>query len=282
MNEYRIHRMDLAEVRTALAWAGREGWNPGLNDAACFHAADPDGFLVGRLDGEPVGVISAVRYGASLGFIGLYIVRPEFRGRGYGLKLWDEAMASLAGRNVGLDGVVEQQDNYKKSGFRYACRNIRFEGRRPAAPASGDPDLKELKSLEFDRVDACDRRYFCESRTDFVRQWISQPGACGYGIQTGGALRGYGLIRPCLSGFKVGPLFADDPELAGRLLDALLACIPDDAVFYLDVPEVNQHSVALAHRLGMRVVFETARMYTGEPPPMPMDGIFGVTTFELG
>jgi hypothetical protein len=32
----------------------------------------------------------------------------------------------------------------------------------------------------------------------------------------------------------------------------------------------------------MTVVFETARMYTGEAPRLPLDGIFGVTTFELG
>ena len=40
--------------------------------------------------------------------------------------IWNAAMDSLAGRNVGLDGVVAQQDNYRKSGFRLAYRNVRF------------------------------------------------------------------------------------------------------------------------------------------------------------
>jgi hypothetical protein len=30
------------------------------------------------------------------------------------------------------------------------------------------------------------------------------------------------------------------------------------------------------------VSFETARMYTKEVPPVPMDRFYGVTTFELG
>jgi hypothetical protein len=32
----------------------------------------------------------------------------------------------------------------------------------------------------------------------------------------------------------------------------------------------------------MRQVFGTARMYTGEPPPLAIAQIYGVTTFELG
>ncbi len=32
------------------------------------------------------------------------------------------------------------------------------------------------------------------------------------------ALAGYGVVRPARNGFKVGPLFADDPELADALL----------------------------------------------------------------
>lgn len=38
----------------------------------------------------------------------------------------------------------------------------------------------------------------------------------------------------------------------------------------------------LARRHGMREVFATARMYNREIPALPLDGIFGVTTFELG
>jgi ribosomal protein S18 acetylase RimI-like enzyme len=120
--------MQRAEIDLAVEWAAREGWNPGLQDADAFHAADPEGFLLGALAGEPAAVISAVRYGEGFGFIGFYIVRPDLRGRGYGLTLWNAAMARLAGRNVGLDGVVAQQPNYRKSGFRLAYRNIRHEG----------------------------------------------------------------------------------------------------------------------------------------------------------
>ncbi len=101
MSNYQIRTMTEDEVGLAIEWAALEGWNPGLNDAACFYAADPEGFLVGLLDGEPVAAISAVCYGDTFGFLGLYIVKPQYRGRGFGLRIWKAAMDRMRGRNIG-------------------------------------------------------------------------------------------------------------------------------------------------------------------------------------
>jgi hypothetical protein len=65
------------------------------------------------------------------------------------------------------------------------------------------------------------------------------------------------------------------------LLGALAANVPGQ-VLTLDVPEPNPAAVALAERRGMTSVFETARMYTKEPPALPIEQVFGVTSFELG
>jgi hypothetical protein len=39
---------------------------------------------------------------------------------------------------------------------------------------------------------------------------------------------------------------------------------------------------ALANDLGLAPAFETARLYTGATPPLRLERVFGVTTFELG
>ncbi len=50
-----------------------------------------------------------------------------------------------------------------------------------------------------------------------------------------------------------------------------------------DVVEVyGVGAVALAEGLGMRVVFETARMYAGPAPQIDLARVYGITTFELG
>jgi hypothetical protein len=96
----------------------------------------------------------------------------------------------------------------------------------------------------------------------------------------GDQLVGWGLRRPCTDGYKIGPLFADDPEVAEDLLGALAANAAGP--LYLDIPDPNSAGRALAARHDMRPVFTTIRMYDGSPPPLDHDRIFGVTSLELG
>lgn len=276
--DFVIRTMSPADLALAIEWAAGEGWNPGLDDAGAFRAADPGGFLIGELGGEPAGGISVVAYGQAFGFLGLYIMRPEFRGQGYGIKLWQAGMKRLAGRNVGLDGVAAQQANYRRSGFRYAYANAQFKGIGGGSQPGGVVDLAEVP---FAHVSAYDAQHFGAPREAFLRTWIKRPGGRALGVVEGNRLRGYGVIRPCRVGHKIGPLFADMPEIAERLFAGLAASVPGDPLF-LDVPRPNGAAVTLAERHGMVPVFETARMYTGNDPGLPVEGVYGVTTFELG
>lgn len=269
------------DVARMAEWAADEGWNPGNTDALAFHAADPGAFLIGRLDGRPVACISVVRYGAALGFLGFYIARPEARGKGYGIKIWDAGMARLSGRNVGLDGVVAQQHNYKKSGFRLAWNNIRHEGPPPvAAPPSGII-LVDARTVPFDLIAAYDRRFFPEARDSFLAPWIGLPERTGLVAMKDGVLEGFGVIRPCRAASRVGPLYAASPEIAGALVSALAAKTGATTVA-IDVPDRNKAAVTLAEQMGLKPAFETARMYTGADPAVDYAGLFGVTSLELG
>ena len=280
-DRYTIRPMNRSEIDLAVDWAAEEGWNPGLHDAGSFHAADPEGFLVGLLDGEPVASISAMRYGQHFGFIGFYIVKPTCRGQGYGLRLWNAAMQRLAGRTVGLDGVVAQQDNYRKSGFALAWNNARYEG-VGGGTGSADEAIVPLATVPFEALDAYDRPFFPDDRRAFLRAWIGQPGAAALGLVQDGRLAGYGVLRSCRRGAKIGPLFADDPQLAERLFVALKARTPQGAPLFLDIPVPHAAALELVQRQGMTRGFETARMYTGSAPDVPMDRFYGVTSFELG
>jgi len=281
MPDYTIRAMARKEVDIAVDWAAAEGWNPGLGDAACFHAADPGGFLVGLLGDEPIATISVIKYGDSFGFLGFYIVRPDYRGKGYGIKIWNAGLARLEGRTIGLDGVIAQQNNYKKSGFSLAYRNIRYQGICGGAiPA--DAEIVRLSAVSFDEICAYDRPFFPDNRAQFLRCWINQPRSTALGILRNGKLAGYGVLRPCRVGYKAGPLFADSPELAERLFIALKAHAPAGAPIFLDTPAANPAAADLVKRNNMTASFETARMYTGKGVDLPVSRLFGVTTFELG
>jgi hypothetical protein len=246
---------------------------------------DPCGFLVGRLDGEPVVSISVVRYGADFAFLGCYIARPKVRGKGYGIQIWRAGMALAPGRNVGLDGVVAQQDNYRKSGFTFAHRTLRYSGVPTVGLSAGarSGDLVEVgEDAGLVRAVAdFDRHCYPADRPGFVTRWVADPHHTAYACLRDGRVAGYGVIRPARDGHRIGPLFADTAQDAAALFDALSASATGSPVM-LDVPEPNQAGLALAKSRGLEAVFETARMYTGPVRPLSSHKIFGVTTLELG
>ncbi|CAE6744075.1 GNAT family N-acetyltransferase [Paraburkholderia haematera] len=280
--DFIVRNMSADDVALSVEWAAVEGWNPGLHDAGCFRAADPNGFFIGEWHGEPAACLSAVAYSEHFGFIGLYIVKPEFRGRGFGMRIWQHGMDYLRHRNVGLDGVVAQQANYRKSGFRLAYRNIRFQGVVQARPQGATRStILNTSALPFEPLFEYDRQCFPAARERFLAAWLGQPGAIAQVAVRDGQVAGYGVVRRCRTGCKIGPLFADSHEIASDLFDALVARMPGE-IIVLDVPETNPAAVALAERHGMTSVFETARMYTLETPAMHIERVFGVTSFELG
>lgn len=276
-----IRTMTRQEIDIAIDGAAAEGWNPGLYDADPFYAADPRGFLIGLLEDEPVATISAVKYGRSFGFLGFYIVKPGFRGKGYGKAIWKAAMESLEGRTIGLDSVIAEQETYKRYGFEPAYGNRRYQGRGGGPPAAG-AGIVPLSGVAFEELAAYDSPFFPDERVRFLSSWIGQPQSRALAALDEGRLSGYGVVRPCRRGYKIGPLFADTPEIAEQLFLALKANVPEGAPVFLDPPAANAAAVALAEQSGMTVVFETVRMYRGKAPLLPLSRLFGVTSFELG
>ncbi len=277
--EPRIRAMNLEDLEMVLGWAAAEGWNPGLADAAAFFAADPGGYFLAELEGRPVGAISAVVYDQRFAFAGLYMVRSELRGQGLGRLLAQHAAPRLGGRVIGLDGVAAQQENYRRMGFVMAFNSLRLEGLGGGADPGG---LTELDAIPFAQVEAYDRACFPAPRPEFLRRWLAYPGGTALGVLRGGELAGYGVLRPCQTGGKIGPLFADDAATAERLYQGLCAQAPVGSPVFLDAPQNNPQAVELARRHGLRPVFECARMYMNGSPAWEASRVYGITTFELG
>ncbi|MEV0126177.1 GNAT family N-acetyltransferase [Streptomyces sp. NPDC050703] len=275
-----VSRASLDDWRVVTGWAADEGWNPGLGDAPSFFAQDPEGFFVGRVDGEPVSAVSVVTYGDDYAFLGFYLVRPGLRGRGHGLATWRAGLAHAAGRIVGLDGVPAQQDNYRRSGFTRAHGTLRYLGVLPAAGAP-DPHVRPVGAADLRALTAYDGACLPADRPRFLRSWLTAPGHRALARVVDGTLTGYGVIRPGRDAPRVGPLFADTRADAEALLGALAAGA-DGAPVAMDVPEINAAAVALAEARGMKPTFGTARMYTGPVRDFARERVFGVTTLELG
>jgi GNAT superfamily N-acetyltransferase len=273
--------MTRADLEVALGWARDEGWNPGLDDVGPFHAQDPSGFLMGWLGTVRVGCISVVKYGADFAFLGLYIVHPAHRRKGYGKAIWDAGIASAGERTIGLDGVPAQQENYRKSGFVFAHGSARWGGALRGLVAARSY-VRPIDRDDLYAVADFDRLHTLAPREKFLAAWLApSPTRQTEGYFDNGRLRGYGTIRRCITGWKIGPLFAETADIAQSLITALVTPAGTDQLF-IDVPAPNIAAVELIHRLGFTPSFETARMYLGRVPELPLPQIFGTTTLELG
>lgn len=219
-------------------------------------------FLMGFVDNEPAACISVVRYGGDFGFLGFYICRPELRGQGYGLQIWQADMGYLEGQIVGLDGVVDQQDNYRKSGFVLAHNNIRYGGDISIA-ATDSPKIRPIEAADIEKLLESDAPFYPGDQRAFMTFWLGvSKTRSGMVCVQDGEIEGFGVARTCRMGMKVGPLFANTEAIADDLFRHLAAHCEAGPI-YLDVPETNPAAIALAERHGLAPVFETARMYKG-------------------
>ena len=276
----RHRHMGVSDLEIVLGWAAEEGWNPGLDDAQAFHAADPDGFFLAEEDGTPVAAISVVDHAPDFAFLGLYLCRPTHRGRGIGHALWRDAIDHAGARTIGLDGVPEQQSNYARSGFEHAGRTTRHTGRvsgrrsdriRPAQ-ASDVPALVELEA-----------RASGWAKPSYMAAWFAGAETRSTHVLTVGAtIAGAATVRRCRSGAKVGPVIADDDATAIELLRHVAALV--DTTVTLDVPQQAAAFAATCEAAGLVPGFHTARMYRGEARYPRIGGpvLYAVTSLELG
>jgi len=275
--------MTTDEVAQLVAWAAAESWNPGRHDVAVARATDPEAFIALRRAGEMIGGGSVFSYGGEFGFMGLFIMRPDERGHGLGAQLWHHRLQRMRARlrpgaAVGMDGVFRMAPFYARGGFVLAYRDLRFTG---VAPHGTDDGLLPVEAVGFEAIDAYDRRHVAAPRTEFLRAWIEPSDVHTAVVVEDGAIVGMAVLRPCRDGHRFGPVHAERRDVAERLIHGLLGRIAGGAV-QIDVPEPNQAGLDIVAQFGLTESFGCARMYHGPDPRLPVDRIYGVTSFEFG
>lgn len=280
----RLQKLDQNELITLVSWAEKEGWNPGPHDAEVFYAADPDGHYGYFIDDQMIAGGSIISYHAQFGFMGLFIVKPEFRYSGIGRKLWYQRRDMLLSRlnegaSIGMDGVVAMQPFYSKGGFVSAFRDERHE--LTGSKQEIDTRITRICDEDFPAIFKYDTQCFGYQRYEFLDPWLKIPGNSNFKYESDGNLLGFVVMRKAALGYKIGPLFAENQQVAEALYKACLNEVPNELV-YLDISSANKEAVELTKKFNTKFVFECARMYHGKAPSLPIHKIFGITTFELG
>ncbi|KIC51377.1 hypothetical protein RA29_06050 [Tateyamaria sp. ANG-S1] len=271
--------MDRSELKTVLSWASDEGWNPGVSDADVFHAADAGGFFLTCVDGAPVASVSVVNHDSENSFLGLYICRPEWRGKGLGFATWQFGIKHAGSRSVGLDGVPEQESNYSKSGFVKTGSSLRHEGRLGARKSH---KVRSFERKDFSALMTLDGRANGFKRYRFLEAWLTEElGKRETRVLVqDGTIRGFATWRACRDGTKIGPIIAPDLSASVELISDI-AVVRSDGPLIIDVPEENGELRRELESAGFTVPFVTARMYRGNVPET-RHTLQAIATMELG
>lgn len=279
-----FQQLDIEGLKTLIKWAEAEGWNPGLNDAEIFWQADPEGFIGVFQDNTMIAGGAIVSYQGAFGFMGLFIVKPEYRSSGLGRKLWyyrrDLLIKRLSpGAAIGMDGVVSMQPFYCKGGFEIAFVDKRYELIGTQFKLS--PRIENISQGDFAEVSAFDNTCFGFARTNFIKAWLFSPTHKSWKYTENGEIKGFAVMRKAVSGYKIGPLFAENEHIAEELYKSCLNSAVGESV-YLDIPMNNSKAITLVNKYKASYVFECARMYYGHVPATAAHKVFGITSFELG
>lgn len=283
-NKFKFIKLNCKQVDILIKWADEEGWNPGPYDADVYWRTDPGGFYGFFDKGELIAGGSIVSYNGDFGFMGFFIVRPEYRSNGIGKKLWHLRRDTLLkrlnrGASIGMDGVIEMQQFYNRGGFEIAFRDLRYEG--IGKEYSTNKNISSIEKSDYTKILEYDKMCFGFNRPQFMINWMEMPEIRKFKYVEDRELKGFAVLRKANRGYKICPLFADTSEIAEELLKACSSAAKGE-YFYLDIPIVNEAARELVKKYKMEYVFECARMYYGTPPNVPVNKIFGITTFELG
>lgn len=284
MESLTFRKLTFPEFETLVSWAAREGWNPGLYDAELFYETDPEGFYGYFEQNTMIGGGSIVSYNGELGFMGFFIVHPEYRAKGIGNDLWLLRRDTLLKRlqpnaAIGMDGVVAMQPFYQKGGFSIAYRDERYEKKGEHFPAN--PLVQLATAKDEAALFALDLECFGVERKKFLKLWLNPTKSKTFTYTEKDTLLGFAVLRKCQTGFKIGPLFAENEKVAEALYERCLTEAIEEPV-YLDIPLNNKAALSMVNKYKAGYVFECARMYYNIPPKTATAKVFGITSFELG
>ena len=292
---FTIRNISNDDLQKVTDWAKLEGFAPGIDDISIYKNTDKQGVWVGCLNNIPVGSIACVKYNSSYGFLGLFIVKKEYRNRGYGVKLWKHGLNYLKDIDcIGLEAAPMRIHDYQKWGFKKSSVTNRWKlyGNKNLPKFNFYKDsYSEFRVVPGDKISSeavilYDSQREPSPRPHFLNDWLKNSyGLVKAIVDKNGMCHGFGRIRPCIlvddkKGWRIGPLLADTPPLAELLIRELVGDLDNEIL--LDCSGLNPYANYLLSNLGFYEISKTFRMYKGIQPPTPMNQVYGLACLELG
>lgn len=302
-NSY-IRTMTFDEVEwTRSGWAVDEDWSSTVGGLLPYYNQDPNGFYMLEKkqgeDSEKIGSISVITYnGLELGFVGFYIIKPEYREKGFGRFLLESTLEHSANerscKTFGLDCLKKDEPLYEKFGFKtYTTDHFwKLDLTKPCEKEKQPIDQQSLEdtSTLSETLFSYDTKVFGCARPNYIKGLCMKPSTVTIVSETNNEIDGYGIMSERVpakeepnKSYRIGPLYADTADSASKVLEALLQSVPKTpSTIFLESPETNKQAAELLTKFGFQKYLSMPKMYKGEPPKHDEDKIFSYSSVAFG
>jgi GNAT superfamily N-acetyltransferase len=260
------------DIPAAAQLSAEAGWNQTASDWRMLTEVAPESCFAIEVRGALAATTTLVCYGRRLGWIGMVLTTPQYRGRGFARRLLREALAQADRRKietVKLDATDQGRPLYQQMEFRFE-QTVERWSRAGSGNATQMPSQPPSPAPEWHS----DTEAFGADRSHLLGKLAQQNPSFSLS-------QSYLCIRAGRQAAYLGPAVCEDPEIAGSLIGRGLQAA-DSSRWSWDLFPNNADAVALARQLGFTPQRHLSRMVRGPDLQGKQESIYAIAGFELG
>lgn len=206
---------------------------------------------------------------------------------GIGKQMFREVMKLMGDRNVGMNSLSNRITFYTQFGWTIKSYTFHYN-QGPVNPEfiaevpEGDFEVVSARDIKFDDVIAYDSEIHTVPRPIYISKWAKHQLANTYVALKSGRVVGYGVVRPSDEGYKMYPLYADDPKIAKALFCRLALHIPAGQILNFTQPVENDQANAFVVGNKLTSRFSMTRLYNKWNIPVDIKRVYSISTTEYG
>lgn len=267
-----------AALSAEIGWNQTEAdWRYMLENGSGYGRSDADGRLIASAMALPYG---------GFGWVCMVLVSDPFRRRGLATDLMNRVIADLERDGIvpGLDATPAGREVYSQLGFQDVYRLERLWAETSEELADGPETpvvITPMTEAEIDEVAAYDATTFGADRAPLLRHLHARAPGCAHVARAGQWLAGFVLGRDGRQVTQIGPVTAEDEDIAIALTRRAIEGLDGGAV--IDAAEHHEAFTGWLKRSGFAFQRPYIRMLRGRSEPVDqMDYVFVVAGPELG
>lgn len=168
----------------------------------------------------------------------------------------------------------------------YVCNKVPTSAKEESCVGKTDVDILSISDIDFSSLLEYDTALHTLPRTEYITLFLSIPNTItkvAVDKNDRQKILGYGAVQQLGSGFHIGPLYADKPDVVSEIMHSLLCELPASKPISVFVPTKNEVAVHMIENMGFKqnpnLIFE--RIYSKKIIPLPFERVYAMCDLNV-